>query len=115
MKKHETPQKFSCEECGKQFLSEMGLHGHIEVVHRKIVKEFECTVCEKSYSSISNLNKHRKVAHLMSNLNYAFIENINKKASLGKKMRCKFCDKKFSRKDALKQHDTTVHKDVKST
>ena len=93
----------------------MGLHGHIEVVHRKIVKKFECTVCEKSYSSKSNLNKHRKTAHLMSNLNSAFIENINKKASLGKEIHCKFCEKKFSRKDALKRHVTTVHKDVKST
>ena len=115
MKKHETPLKFSCQDCGKQYLSEMGLRGHIEVVHRKIVKEFECTVCEKSYSSISNLNKHTKIAHLMSKLNCAFIENINKKASLGKEIHCKFCEKKFSRKDALKRHVTTVHKDVKST
>ena len=115
MKKHETPLKLSCEECGKQFVSEMGLRGHIEVVHRKIVKEFECTVCEKSYSSISNLNKHTKIAQLMSKLNCAFIENINKKASLGKEIHCKFCEKKFSRKDALKRHITTVHKDVKST
>ena len=92
-----------------------GLHGHIEVVHRKIVKEFECTVCEKSYSSKSNLNKHRKTAHLLSKLNSAFIENINKKASLGKEIHCKFCEKKFSRKDALKRHVMTVHKDLKST
>ena len=42
MKKHETPLKFSCEECRKQLESKMGLHGQIEVVHRKIEKKFEC-------------------------------------------------------------------------
>ena len=93
----------------------MGLHGHIEVIHRKVEKEFKCTDCEKSYSSKSNLNKHKRVAHLMCNLNYAFIENINKNSSLGKEIPCKFCEKKFSRKDALKRHVKTVHKDLKST
>ena len=110
MKKHDTSKKFSCEECGTQFVSKMGLHGHIEVVHRKIEKEFECSECEKTYSSISNLNKHKKAAHLMCKLNYAFIENINKSASLGVEICCKFCDKKFSRKDALNRHIKTVHK-----
>ena len=70
---------------------------------------------EKSYSSKSNLNKHKRVAHLMCNLNYAFIENIDKSSSLGKEIPCKFCEKKFSRKDALKRHVKTVHKDLKST
>ena len=115
MNNHETPQKFSCEECGKQFVSEMGLHGHIEVIHRKVEKQFKCTDCEKSYSSKSNLNIHKRVAHLMCNLNYNFIENIDKSSILGKEIPCKFCEKKFSRKDALKRHVKTVHKDVKST
>ena len=96
MKKHDISKKYSCEEYGTQFVSKMGLHGHIEVVHRKIEKEFECTECEKSYSSISNLNKHRKAAHLRCNLNYAYIENIKKSASFHVEICCKFCDKKFS-------------------
>ena len=66
----------------------MGLHGHIEVVHRKIENEFECTECEKSYSSISNLNKHRKAAHLRCKFNYVYIESIKKSASLGVEICC---------------------------
>ena len=66
----------------------------------------------KTLSSISNLNKHRKAAHLRCNLNYAYIENIKKSASLGVEICCKFCDKKFSRKDALKRHIKTVHKNT---
>ena len=65
MKKHVIPEKFSWEECGKQFVSKAGLHGHILVAHRKIAKKFECKICFKSYTSISNLNEHRKAAHLV--------------------------------------------------
>ena len=108
MKKHGIPEKFSCEECGKQFVSEVGLHCHIEVVHRMIAKKFECKHCLKSYSSISNLNKHRKVAHLEYIVNYAFVKNVNEGVFVD--INCKLCEKKFSRNDALKRHMKTVHK-----
>ena len=48
-----------------------------------------------------------KVTHYESNVNMAFVENLNNVIETS----CDKCEKKFKRKDMLKRHTQTVHSD----
>ncbi len=55
----------------------------------------KCNKCKMIFSSLSNLNRHQK-----STQSCKFNSKTSKKISY----KCKYCKKKFSRNDALKQH-----------
>jgi len=51
----------SCEECFKQFKSQIGLTSHRQAKHEGIL--FPCTLCPAQYTRKSSLAKHRKSRH----------------------------------------------------
>ena len=82
---------FSCDKCGKVFISKYHLFSHISS-HTNI-KHFPCDECGKKYASRSNLIVHKKI-HEGNN----------------KKFRCPYeptCEKRFSHKSEVKQHKVT--------
>ncbi|KAL0273911.1 UNVERIFIED_CONTAM: hypothetical protein PYX00_006474 [Menopon gallinae] len=83
--------KFECEFCKKTFRTQKYLNNH-SFIHSK-EKPFDCELCNKQFASKYRLKRHLAI-HLSQYLECPF------KAYLG-------CDKKFYRKDKLRNHVTT--------
>uniref|UniRef100_A0A3Q3FHC6 C2H2-type domain-containing protein n=1 Tax=Labrus bergylta TaxID=56723 RepID=A0A3Q3FHC6_9LABR len=75
---------FSCDVCGKNFLSVVGFQRHA-VLHTG-EKPYECDVCLKKYASKNTLRNHRLV-------------HVEEKPH-----RCDVCDKTFAFKQQLRTH-----------
>ena len=77
-------QKYKCDECGKHFILNIGLKGHITAVHEK---RFNCDQCGKNLAREFNLKVltqifHEKdfefnCVHCGENFTTAFINNQN--------------------------------------
>ncbi|KAL7025133.1 hypothetical protein ACKWTF_013356 [Chironomus riparius] len=87
-------EKFLCEICGSEFLSNLLLSQHIRRLHRRTDETFPCTSCTKVFASKPNLDSHIKKMH----------QNDNTKTH-----RCETCNNVFSSAPNLKQHIKTVH------
>lgn len=111
------PKTFSCEKCGKLFLSKDRLETH-KIVHRE--KLFECQLCQKKFTVQKSLDRHLNVhigsytcqkcgykAHNMYNL------KIHESShSLVKTHCCEECEKSFSTLSSLRRHDSLIHKKI---
>lgn len=86
-------EKFLCEICGSEFLSNFLLSQHIRRLHKRPDETFPCTSCPKVFASKANLDSHIKKMH----------QNDSKIH------RCETCNNVFSSAPNLKQHIKTVH------
>ena len=57
--------------------------------------EYHCSICDKNYKSYHSLWKHNKIYHSEIHI------NITEK---NRNFQCEKCNKKFTRKDTLKNH-----------
>ncbi|XP_063545308.1 zinc finger protein 626-like [Cydia strobilella] len=55
--------KVNCEQCGKQFVSNMSLRDHVKKFHKASNRTYSCTVCSKVYRTSSTCIAHMKSAH----------------------------------------------------
>ena len=87
----QTPETFICDICDKQFSTKQILQRHRVSLHEK-EKDFKCDQCDAWFSSSNN---HELIMH------------VNSVHNGFKKFICQWCNKEFSRKDALKRHEVT--------
>lgn len=67
-------RKFTCPQCGKQYVHKTSLYHHKSKVHYS--QKFVCPICKKNYQYKGRLNRHLFVAHKIS--------EISKKSSIEK-------------------------------
>ena len=124
-------KKFSCTDCGQQFLRKKYLGRHICSVHLKL-NYSTCDECGKQFSQKHHLNEHKKSVHLKlknhlklkklsctdcgqqfsgKNCLYHHIRSVHLKLLC---LTCNECGKQFSRKPYLNQHKKSVHQKLKN-
>ena len=86
----------SCEDCGKEFATEIRLKVHMRDMHRE--QNYLCDKCDMKFTTKSRLTRHLKDKH-----NYPSKE----------KFQCDKCEKSFGFASALKKHIEGVHRDDK--
>ncbi|XP_063630787.1 zinc finger protein 761-like [Cydia splendana] len=89
--KHEG--KVSCEHCGKQFVSNMGLKDHVQNFHKPSNRTHTCPKCSKVFRASGSFLAHLRTAHGADGGAY-----------------CRPCDAHFSTKRSLKIHLKTHSK-----
>ena len=84
--------KYPChvEGCGKFLRTRYALKHHIKIVHESNVRH-QCNQCESSFKIRHDLTQHIKAVHE------------------GKKARCSFCDRDFTRLSERNRHERQVH------
>ncbi|XP_019764140.1 gastrula zinc finger protein XlCGF57.1 isoform X1 [Dendroctonus ponderosae] len=87
------PRNFSCQICGKTYISNNRLQDHIKLTHQE--NKFCCHLCNKEYKQKSGLEVHIK-SHSGEN-NYP----------------CEICGKRFAFKGSLYQHKRIHTEDTK--
>lgn len=88
---HETTQIFSCDECGKTFLTKGRLRRH-KYIHGDF--RHRCPHCNKGFHLRDNMNKHVEIIHEKKH---------------GKRFKCPYCDKRFAVKGNMNQHVMAIH------
>ena len=78
------------EGCGKLFSSRSIMQYHVKHVHESNVRH-QCNQCESSFKIRHDLTQHIKAVHE------------------GKKARCSFCDRDFTRLSERNRHERQVH------
>ncbi|CAH0407757.1 unnamed protein product [Chilo suppressalis] len=116
-KRHTTPPRYSCSECGKTFSQLRNFKYHVSV-HRG-TREFAatCTVCGKYFNDRGYLSSHMKIHRnrkeykcslCPKSFNQRVAYNMHVRIHTGVKPHvCDECGKAFSRKMLLKQHQRT--------
>ena len=90
MAKHsENRERFSCNQCQKDFAKKQTLTTHIKIVHENI--KVRCELCGKRFTTNGSLKEH--TTHVHSKVEHP----------------CDKCDKTFVFRKSLIQHDRTVH------
>ena len=87
---HTGSKPYMCMWCGAKFAQKNALVRHVEVKHLNI-KKYKCDICKLDVGSRTHLTVHMR-------------SHTGEKPFL-----CIYCDKPFSRKDAMKRHVKTVH------
>lgn len=82
---------FTCDYCGKRFISKHLLILHITTHLANVNKPFECRNCKKKFTSVSQRNIHEAI-------------HINMTP-----FKCNLCTKAFTSLDVLKKHKMTSH------
>ena len=111
--------EYNCELCGKVFAKCKNLKMHVKTVHQGI--KMSCHICTKEFCNKEDLKTHlRRVHEGDQNYNtcptcrkafsrpgnlYTHIKSVHKKL---KDQKCDFCERMYSRKDALRKHIQTV-------
>jgi hypothetical protein len=101
----EEPEKFQCDQCDDDFVSEALLKGHKKYEH------MTCKLCRKPCFSVANLKIHNKSMHPESprcdECGIAFPNNVGHQVHMKKnhtQVKCTQCDKKFKSKRIMLQH-----------
>ncbi|XP_035712326.1 gastrula zinc finger protein XlCGF8.2DB-like [Folsomia candida] len=117
----ETPIRFPCTLCGKEFKTRAELEKHISI-HTK-EKSYVCSTCERRFPSLSNLRSH-EVTHLEKSARRIFKcclcpQMSLTRANLQKHVQvvhenqgnyhCSFCDKRFSTLGNMRLHVDVKH------
>ena len=111
--------EYNCDLCGKVFGKSKNLKMHVKTVHQGI--KMSCHVCTKEFCNKEDLKTHIKRDH-EGDLNYNTCESCGKAfsrpgnlythiKSVHKKLKdqkCDFCERMYSRRDALRKHIQTV-------
>ena len=107
-------QKFSCDQCQKEYPAKFQLNGHIRRYHEGIKqshhgnKQFTlCNYCGKGFNYRNNLRIHIGRIHEKGE---KFKSNYKNTTNL-----CSRCGKDFATPQSLKIHDDAVHKGIKHT
>lgn len=113
--------KFKCEYCPKVVKRRGELKNHIRVHHFICKEKFDCDQCDKTFKQREYLLKHVRYIHKKSEENkwkcdicgkffaqYGSL-SVHKKIHIGKKIDCNDCERKFIRKDCLRQHIKRTH------
>lgn len=111
------PKTFSCQNCGKMFLSKDRLEIH-KMVHRE--KLFECHLCQRKFTLQKTLDIHLNVhigSYTCQKCGYKAQNMYNLKIhesshSLVKNHCCKECKKSFSTLSSLRRHDRLIHRKI---
>ena len=74
-------------------------------------QSYACEVCDQTFSFKSSLRRHEKVKHFKANVNYDFIEDMDKIIELS----CDQCDQTFNRRSNLARHISVVHEKDKTS
>ena len=82
-------EKFSCNQCAKQFASKPGLINHIKSIHEGA--RYECKLCDQQYNIKSSLKKHVMSKHQ------------------GVKFSCNECVYQATQKTHLRRHIQSYH------
>lgn len=122
---HET-ETFICSICGKEFATQWGLTRH-ERTHNEIHK-LQCSICQKTFSNrgyyeghINNHHGLRPHACVKCNARYAYKSSLLRHTMrCGQKQarepdsvfKCDICQRRFARKDGLKDHINGKHKGI---
>ena len=81
-------KRYKCDKCDKDFTTPQMLKSHIRAKHEK-KRENTCNICGETFPYYTSLQNH--------------LVSIHK--GLGMKLKCKFCDKQFTRKDSKNFHE----------
>lgn len=104
-----------CEHCHRRFLQRREWNNHVTTRHTKF-RSFLCQLCGKGFVEKYQLKRHFRCHINVDGVNeddvMKLIENIDKTISKDKRrsFNCKFCDKKFKRKQAIENHLIREHK-----
>ena len=100
---HETTEEFSCELCGKIFLSSYYLRNHVQNVHGE--KKHHCSICDKWFSTKAGVEIHIKGVHnkirdqycKICETNYVDLrKHIKRVHEQQKNYNCKLCEQSSS-------------------
>lgn len=83
---HSKDFKLKCQFCQKNFLHKTQLEDHIATSHTG-VKNGNCDLCGESFSTPEAVKEHREKVHAVM------------------EFQCKYCEKKFLRRDNLRRHE----------
>lgn len=95
MKEHDRDKKEApklCETCGRNCTNLKAYRRHIKI-HAEPIKNNVCLECNKRFKKASELTAH---SHVHTGI---------------KLFRCDICDKSFAKRDSLRLHNISIHKD----
>ncbi len=116
------PTRFPCLICPKVFKSKKKLNDHNIVVHEE--KNILCTDCGSRFARFYQLRRHIKSSHTNETKNVVCPQCndvLSSEKSLYSHVRvmhkdtrylCHICDKRFAKRDDLKEHSMVEHRDV---
>ena len=115
-------RKYRCDICNEDFSAKQNLKSHMINIHENIQKH-ECNICHKGFNQVGNLNWHKNRWHNngqnfqceQCKANFVTLEDLEKhKLNIHDgKWPCKLCDKIFSKRIFLWNHDNRIHKELK--
>lgn len=89
-------REYECYLCAKKFMHDMSLRGHMVTSHlRRRAKNKLCPQCGNCFTSINALNLH------LMRADHRTASTIDVR-----RFKCKYCDKTFSQKAALMDHES---------
>ena len=123
MKYHVAGRPFSCEMCGKGFVSRPNLQHHIAYVHEKVRDRYVCEVCGAVYVSKVSLTDHM-LLHNSDKLHQCplcqidfrtrltldrHMRNAHSRTSLNQPVSCPVCQETFVNQSTLRRHKEQMH------
>ena len=85
---------FTCNHCGKKFVTKEGRTLHIKTAHEKVNQNWTCEVCGITFITKERLGRHKILYH-----------------STDEQYNCKYCGKRFSATSWLKRHIASNHEE----
>ena len=111
----------TCDRCSKQFKTKRGLELHVHTRHLHQFR-FKCPVCSRGYNILSSYqghlaSHHQELKEKCSTCGATFLykqslkEHLKKNhpVTIKKKYVCHECNKEFSCRDTLIQHNKGIH------
>ena len=101
---HKEKKSYTCNSCGKVFLSQESLAVHIKSIHESL-KYFKCHLCNMKFTKNEQLQNHTSLFHS------PLPDEANRRLN-SKKHKCIFCYESFSKLVDLEFHKKSVHEGI---